>query len=382
MPIVTAIAELQDVTPGAVFVASNARIYFGDEVIQGDIVVADDGNQVVAAVRVNDSRIAGAARRGQISARVGVRMRGGVGAVTAAQVVSGHGSTGWAEGQAPADLTAACRYWRPRIALAGMAAMSRPALTIPIESRKPGDEVCTLTIEGEIDQQAGLAFASCVAEAAGQTLVVQVNSIGGEIAAGWRMYQALAAHDALVITDATKAYSAALIPFLAGDVRTMQSDATLMVHPPSIADMGGQAAADDLRKCADSLDAEEHRYSAIIAARTGNDLATVSEWVKSETYLDAAQAVALGFVGKILHDQAPLIPVARRVRTAPINGAYQSARPGGSASPPALLEYGRTYARGTVLRCNGKTFRAKREATPLPGSLSPEVDQVLWERVV
>jgi len=326
---VTAIAELPDeVTPGAVFAATNTRIHLWNEVIDGDVLIVDNGSRVVAVARVNDYRIERAARSGEISASANFRMRGGVATVTDVTFVRDRGSAAWVEGQHRDDLNDVCRYWKPRVALASMAAMGEPALTIPVGSRPPGDRVCRLEIRGDITFDTGEALESKIRAAAGQSIDLQIDSEGGDINAAWGVWRALGDHDQFVAANiAGCALSAAVIPLLAADTRTAEHDAQIMVHQPYITTLHGQAFnADALRRVADDVANETRHMVRIIAARTGNDWDIVREWVERETKLDAAQALQLGFVHQVLHDQAPRFPVARRARFAPINGPYTVTR--------------------------------------------------------
>ena len=83
------------------------------------------------------------------------------------------------------------------------------------------------------------------------------------------------------------------------------------------------------------------RTSVSIQLRTRDveqNVAVLDEPVRRQEVLESPTEVAravpirseleleLGFVGRVLNDQAPRIPVARRARFAPINGPFSSAR--------------------------------------------------------
>jgi len=376
-----AFAELPNAPARATFAASGALIMQGQRQYEGEVFVAERAGRACAVASCDDDRLAGMARQGKLSLVADVNERGGVSIIQAVWLVINQGSSAWATGQPRNTLSSACREWQPCITLASMQRGNRQPLQIPASARRPGEDVCRLEISGEITDQSVRALICDIERAQDQTLYLSIDSPGGELAAGKRLYRAATAHNRLVMTHTSgQASSAAALVFLAGDVRSVDHDATIMVHRPYVTELT-KAEADDLRSLADQLDGTAEEISAILAARSGIDLDIAREWVSAGTYFAAGQALSVGIVHQVCYDQAPLVPQARRVRTAPINGPYQSARTSASGSQPALLEYGRTYARGTVLRCNGKTFRAKREATPLPGSLSPELDSVLWERM-
>ena len=376
-----AFTELPNATAGATFAASGAPIMRGHNRVDGKVYIATRGDRVCVAVSCENAELASLARHGQMAPKADVHKAGGCTIVDSVWLTFDHSSSAWVQGQHRDDMSEDCRAWQPHILLATMRAEHRRPLTIPPAARRAGDEVCRLELTGEITSQSVSGLVCSVQRARGQTIHLSINSPGGEIAAGNRLYRTLAAHDCLVMTHASvQASSAAAVVFMAGDVRSMDSDASLMVHRPHISELD-QAKSEDLRAMADQLDRTAKEMAAIVAARSGVDVDIVQEWVNAETYFGAGEALSVGMVHHICHDQAPLIPQARRVRTAPINGPYQSARRGGSASPQ-LLELGRVYDRDTRVRFNGGIFRAKSKAFGALGVLAPDLDKVLWERVL
>jgi|GraSoiStandDraft_45_1057281.scaffolds.fasta_scaffold26444_2 ATP-dependent protease ClpP protease subunit len=321
----TVIAELDGVTPGTVFVEANARINWGYKQIEGDILVADNGSQVVVAVRVDDSRLAKQACDGTLSVQPEYsQIRDGV-IIVRKVWLTGDGGNAWADGQPRDELSPFCRYWQPRLLLASMGPAN---IIVPTGSRLPGNEICRLDLSGDIDSDNSSILVNKIRAAAGKTIDLQIHSDGGDNNGGWNIHNALAAHDRFVVANvAGNALSAAVLPLLAADSRTAQHDAQLMVHSPYITSLNSSAfKAGDLRRVARDLDNCVRRMAALIAARTNNDLDIVTEWIEAETRLNAAQALSTGFIHSILYDQAPRVPVARRARFAPINGPFTTAR--------------------------------------------------------
>lgn len=128
---------------------------------------------------------------------------------------------------------------------------------------------------------------------------VYINSYGGEVAEGLAIYNALKRHRARVTTYADGfVCSAALLPYVAGDVRVMSPASLLMAHNAWTRATGN---ADDLRKEADDL--EKITQATITAYMTVAkvDEAEVKRIMDEETWITPEQAVTLGFATAILN---------------------------------------------------------------------------------
>ena len=107
------------------------------------------------------------------------------------------------------------------------------------------------------------------------TLDVYINSPGGDIFAGFSLYNILNRHPATkknVHIDGLAA-SAASVVAMAGDTIKMPENATLMIHNAWTYTGGG---AEDLRRTADELDRINDQIAGIYAARTGKEKDEIS----------------------------------------------------------------------------------------------------------
>lgn len=123
---------------------------------------------------------------------------------------------------------------------------------------------------------------------------VSVSSPGGGVWQAIEMYQALKDHPAQVTTRVNSiAASAAVMPLMAGDVRIIGPHASVMIHKPYVF-VGGDA--DSFREVADRLDRDQE---SIVDIYMENGLTVsrdeVTELMNNETWMDANEAVALGF---------------------------------------------------------------------------------------
>ena len=76
----------------------------------------------------------------------------------------------------------------------------------------------------------------------------------------------------------------------------MPANAFLMIHDPSGMVLG---TADDMRAMAEALDKVKSSLVAGYAAKSGGTDADIAELMRKETWFDAEEAVALGFVDRV-----------------------------------------------------------------------------------
>ena len=121
---------------------------------------------------------------------------------------------------------------------------------------------------------------------------LHIDSLGGNVAEGWGMYNALTQHGAKVTTYADGfVASAALYPFLAGDTRIANSVSAFYLHEASTY-AGGYAG--DLRKAAEEVELLTDIGINAFVDRTGQKKETIQQLMKDETWLTAEKAVELG----------------------------------------------------------------------------------------
>jgi ATP-dependent Clp protease protease subunit len=141
-----------------------------------------------------------------------------------------------------------------------------------------------------------------VAGLSAKTLHVRINSPGGSVFAARTMETALRQTQARVITHVDGyAASAASYLALAGDEIEMSPGAFFMVHKAWAFSMGN---ADDMLATAALLEQIDASLVKTYAARTGQSAETLAQMMAAETWIDAEQAVELGFAHRIAQDKA------------------------------------------------------------------------------
>ena len=136
-----------------------------------------------------------------------------------------------------------------------------------------------------------------------------INSPGGDIFAGFSLYNILNRHPAAknVHIDGLAA-SAASVVAMAGDTIKMPENATLMIHNAWTYASGG---AEDLRRTADELDRINDQIADIYAARTGKEKDEISALMTAETWMSGAEALNMGFVDELIENNFSIDRVFR-----------------------------------------------------------------------
>ena len=133
------------------------------------------------------------------------------------------------------------------------------------------------------------------------TLNIYINSPGGDVFAGFTMYNMLNRHNAQknVFIDGLAA-SAASVVAMAGDIIKMPSNATLMIHNAWTIARGG---ADELRKTADELERINDQIADIYSSRTGKDKSECSVLMEEETWMSGTEALSEGFIDEVIENK-------------------------------------------------------------------------------
>lgn len=126
-------------------------------------------------------------------------------------------------------------------------------------------------------------------------ITVHINSMGGEVAEGIAIYNALKASKARVTTVCEGfACSIASVIFMAGDVRVMRNASLLMIHE---AWMSATGDAGDLRKAADDLETitelSKRAYMEHATDALTRDM--LDQLMADETWVLPEQALEWGF---------------------------------------------------------------------------------------
>jgi ATP-dependent Clp protease protease subunit len=171
-------------------------------------------------------------------------------------------------------------------------------------SEENGENI--LRLDGEIaseswwgDEVTPKIFMSELAEFGGKDITVWINSPGGDVVAGSRIYTALKEHKGQVTVKIDGlAASAASVIAMAGDFVYMSPTSLLMIHDPMTIAIGNENDMEQaiavLRECKESI---INAY----ALKTGISRAKISRLMSDETWMNAKKAVELGFADKILY---------------------------------------------------------------------------------
>jgi ATP-dependent protease ClpP protease subunit len=154
-------------------------------------------------------------------------------------------------------------------------------------------------------------FIAELKEYKGQHVHLRINSPGGEIVEGSAIYNALTRHEGglTVHIDALAASMASVIA-MSGNPVYMADNALLMIHNPWTLAAG---EAKDLRKQADLLDTMKSNLIRAYQKKSGMEEKAIAKLMDEETWLDAVEAVALGFVDAI-EDGIPAAASAKEMR--------------------------------------------------------------------
>lgn len=141
---------------------------------------------------------------------------------------------------------------------------------------------------------------------------VRVNSPGGDVFDGVTIYNRLKQHSAnvTVYIDGLAASIASIIA-LAGDEIVMGEGALYMVHLPWTFSMGDR---NDLENTINRLMDVEEQLLSIYARKTGLDRLELKAMLEAETWLDADQALEMGFIDKKVEESEPIAASALEKR--------------------------------------------------------------------
>lgn len=126
---------------------------------------------------------------------------------------------------------------------------------------------------------------------------LRLNSPGGSVFDAVAIYNAMKRHagEITVWIDGIAASAASYIA-MAGDTIVMPENAFLMIHDPSGLVMG---TAEDMRSTAEALDKVKGSLIQSYAAKSGKADDEIATLMAAETWLDAKDALDLGFIDRI-----------------------------------------------------------------------------------
>ncbi|MES3674609.1 ATP-dependent Clp protease proteolytic subunit [Halomonas elongata] len=127
-------------------------------------------------------------------------------------------------------------------------------------------------------------------------ITVEINSPGGDVASGVRIYHYLRGHSAKIHTRVTgMAASIATVIMMAGDTRSMAIGSNMMTHRASALICGAFNVA-DMEEIARNLNKVDASLVEIYTATTGKSADEINSLLdQGDTYLDAEEALEWGF---------------------------------------------------------------------------------------
>lgn len=180
---------------------------------------------------------------------------------------------------------------RPRVA----AARAALAAKAPPDARK----FLRIDVKGDITlATAKSVLAALRGSPAASTVWLVCDSLGGDVAAAVAIYRALREHPGKVIANVYReCASAAVLPYLAGDIRNAQPGARFMLHRAAIALQGsGRWTADRYQLHADAIRDADSAARSIILDRTGMHAAVLDAEMATEADMPIQKAVSNGIV--------------------------------------------------------------------------------------
>ena len=126
---------------------------------------------------------------------------------------------------------------------------------------------------------------------------IRIHSEGGSVFEGINIYNAIKRMPARIEVDIDGlAASIASVIAMAGDEIRMAENSFMMIHDPWMFTGG---TADELRGSADQLDQVRDVLMKTYVKRTGRDEEKISDMMAAETWMNAEEALEMGFIDSI-----------------------------------------------------------------------------------
>jgi ATP-dependent Clp protease protease subunit len=149
----------------------------------------------------------------------------------------------------------------------------------------------------------------------GNRIHLRINSVGGSVTEGLAIANAIKRHKGGVTAHVDGlAASMATVIAVSADETVMADNGIFMVHEPWSV---GQGTADDLRAEAAVLDKMKKSLVRAYTKKTGMDDDEVEDLMRAETWMNAQEALSLGFIDYIedgMEAAASITPEAARAR--------------------------------------------------------------------
>lgn len=132
---------------------------------------------------------------------------------------------------------------------------------------------------------------------------VSLDSRGGDVAEGWKIYDALRATGKEISSEVIgECASMATIILLAApkERRAARPHASLLIHNPYIPAASGELNADELRNLADRMQAEQDKMLDLYVDRTGATREQLQAYMDEAKWMNMDEAMELGFISTII----------------------------------------------------------------------------------
>ena len=142
-----------------------------------------------------------------------------------------------------------------------------------------------------------------------EELVIRIDSEGGSVFDGFGIYDAIAAWEGPTrAVVESSAFSIASFIAMAADTVEITENGYLMIHNPWMQSEGDYA---QLAKDAQTLANLRDKMLAVYAEASGKTAEEIEQVMRSETFLDAGDAVAQGYVDRVLPTARKSVAVAK-----------------------------------------------------------------------
>lgn len=135
-----------------------------------------------------------------------------------------------------------------------------------------------------------------------QDIVVEINSVGGDVWSGSEIYTLLKSHNAKVeVNIVGLAASAASFIAMAGDTVRMSPTGQMMLHNASTASVGNKH---DFKSTLEQLESADEALLNAYKAKTGLSDNVINEIMDKTTWMSAKTAKEKGFVDEIMFEES------------------------------------------------------------------------------
>ncbi len=168
-------------------------------------------------------------------------------------------------------------------------------------------------------------------------IVVWINSPGGDCGAAAQIYNMMMEYQGNITVKIDGiAASAASVIAMAGGTVEMSPVSQMMIHNPWTMAVGD---ADEMKRTAEMLKSVKESIINAYELKTGLSRSKISNLMDSEKYMDANEAVDLGFADSILYtdsEDKDAIPIAACSKAAMLDSMYDAIKKkvSGKVAPP------------------------------------------------